>query len=62
VENRKGLVVAACATGSSTTAEREAALQMLDEMGCGAGQVTEHTPRITLGADERGKFHRGKKP
>jgi transposase len=32
VENRNGLVVAACATQSSTTAEREAALAMLDEM------------------------------
>src|ERR1039458_2320795 len=33
IENRKGLVVAACATPSSATAEREAALQMLEEMG-----------------------------
>ena len=32
IENRNGLVVAACATQSSTTAEREAALAMLDEM------------------------------
>jgi len=30
IENRHGLVVAACATQSSTTAEREAALEMLD--------------------------------
>ena len=33
MENRKGLVVAACATQGSTTAEREAALAMLEEMG-----------------------------
>ncbi len=32
IENRHGLVVAACATQSSTTAEREAALAMLDQM------------------------------
>jgi transposase len=51
IENRKGLVVAACATPSSATAEREAALQMLDEMGRSTEQVTESTPSITLGAD-----------
>jgi hypothetical protein len=51
VENRHGLVVAACATASSTTAEREAALQMLDEMGRSVEGVSEHTPSITLGAD-----------
>jgi transposase len=44
-ENRNGLVVAACVTQSSTRAEREAALQMLDEMKSRAG-------RITLGADK----------
>jgi transposase len=52
IENRKGLVVAACATLSSTTAEREAALQMLDEMGRSAERVTGPTPSITLGADK----------
>src|SRR5213078_4284602 len=31
-ENRNGLVVAACATAASKTAESEAALQMLDKM------------------------------
>ena len=45
-ENRNGLVVAVCATQSSTTAEREACLAMLDEL-----------PRdgraITLGADKQ---------
>ena len=51
-ENRNGLVVAACATQSSATAEREAALRMLDEMR----QRPENVPRgekpITLGADK----------
>jgi transposase len=51
LENRKGLVVAACATASSATAEREAALQMLDEMGRRPEAVTAPTPSITLGAD-----------
>jgi len=45
-ENRNGLVVAVCATQSSTTAEREACLAMLEEF-----------PRdgraITLGADKQ---------
>ena len=44
-ENRHGLVVAACVTQSSTKAEREAALEMLDRMKRRAG-------RITLGADK----------
>jgi transposase len=47
-ENRNGVVVAALATQSSTTAEREAALVMLDrlrETGRRAGE-------ITLGADK----------
>ena len=39
IENRNGLVVAACATQSSTTAEREAALAMLDEMQRGGGST-----------------------
>jgi len=46
IENRNGLVVAACATQSSTTAEREATLQMLDEMERGDKVVT-------LGADKQ---------
>jgi hypothetical protein len=50
IENRHGLVVAACATQSSTTAEREAALAMLDKM---ARIPTAAGPKpITLGADK----------
>ena len=45
-ENRNGMVVAVCATQSSTTAEREACLTMLDGMGREAGA-------ITLGADKQ---------
>ena len=45
-ENRNGLVVAACVTQSSTKAEREAGLQMLDGMRRRAGK------KITLGADK----------
>jgi transposase len=45
-ENRNGLVVGVCATQSSTTAEREACLSMLDGMGREAGA-------ITLGADKQ---------
>jgi transposase len=52
IENRRGLVVAACATQSSTTAEREAALRMLDQRGRSPGQVSEQTRPITLGADK----------
>lgn len=52
MENRKGLVVAACATQSSTTAEREAALAMLDERGRTPDKVDEPTVPITLGADK----------
>jgi transposase len=44
-ENRKGLVVAACGTQSSTKAEREAALAMLP-------QISDGRRRITLGADK----------
>jgi len=44
-ENRHGLVVAACVTQSSSRAEREAALEMLDGLGWRA-------PTITLGADK----------
>jgi len=52
IENRKGLVVAACATQSSTTAEREAALAMLDGRGRRPSQIQEDTVPITLGADK----------
>jgi transposase len=52
IENRHGLVVAACATQSSATAEREAALAMLDERGRSPEQVSEATVAITLGADK----------
>jgi len=44
-ENRNGLVMAACVTQSSSRAEREAALEMLDRLH-GRAQ------RITLGADK----------
>ena len=50
IENRHGLVVAACATQSSTTAEREAALAMLDEMA--RATTAPGQKRITLGADK----------
>jgi transposase len=52
IENRNGLVVAARATQSSTTAEREAALAMLDEMGLRPEKVPRANQRITLGADK----------
>ena len=52
LENRNGLVVAACATQSSTTAEREAALAMLDEMKRRAGSAAASPQPITLGADK----------
>jgi transposase len=52
VENRKGLVVAACATPSSTTAEREAALQMVDALGRRRERGSEPRRPITLGADK----------
>jgi hypothetical protein len=45
-ENRHGLVVAVCATQSSTTAEREACLQMLEE-------IPRDGRLITLGADKQ---------
>jgi transposase len=44
-ENRNGLVVAAMATEASATAEREAALQLLDRLG-------HRAAAITLGADK----------
>ncbi len=46
------MVVAACATQSSTTAEREAALAMLDAMELGAATVVSSGKRMTLGADK----------
>jgi hypothetical protein len=52
IENRHGLIVAARATQSSTTAEREAALAMLDERGRSPDRVNDQTRRITLGADK----------
>jgi transposase len=52
IENRCGLVVAARATQSSTWAEREAALAMLDELGRRPDQVTAATAAITLGGDK----------
>lgn len=50
MENRNGFVVAACATQSSKTAEAEAALSMLDELG---KSPTRGQPagQMTLGAD-----------
>ena len=44
--------MAACATQCSTSAEREAALAMLDQRGRSPGQVNEQTRSITLGADK----------
>jgi len=52
IENRNGLVVAACATQSSTTAEREAALAMLDEMQRAGGSPAAGQKQVTLGADK----------
>ena len=52
MENRNGLVTAAMATQSSTSAEREAALAMLDQRGRSPGQGNEQTRLITLGADK----------
>lgn len=52
IENRHGLVVGACATQSSTTAEREAALAMLDARGRSPDRIREQTTAITLGADK----------
>ena len=52
IENRNGLVMAACTTQSATSAEREAALAMLDQRGRSPGQVNEQTRPITVGADK----------
>jgi transposase len=56
MENRSGLVVAACATQSSKRAERQAGLAMLDSLGRSPLQVSEATPPITLGADKGYQF------
>lgn len=53
IENRNGLIVAARATQSSTAAEREAALAMLDERGRSPDKMDgTGPPPITLGADK----------
>jgi transposase len=52
IENRNGLVVAACATQSSTTAEREAALAMLEEMKWAGGSPAAGQKQVRLGADK----------
>lgn len=52
IENRNGLVVAARGTQSSTTAERGAALAMLEERGRSPDKITAGTAPITLGADK----------
>lgn len=51
-ENRNGLVMAAMATPCATSAERAAALAMLDQMGRSPGRVNEGMAAITLGADK----------
>ena len=52
MENHNGLVVAALATPCATSAERAAALAMLDQMGRSPDRVHEQTRPITLGADK----------
>jgi transposase len=52
MENRHGLIVQACATMCATSAEREAALGLLDQWGRSPGRVNEQTPWITLGGDK----------
>jgi len=52
MENRSGLVVAACATQSSATAERAAALRLLDARGRSPQAGNPTTTTITLGADK----------
>lgn len=52
MENRHGLVVAACVTQSSTTAEREAALGMLEARGRNPDPRTAAMKAVTLGADK----------
>ena len=52
-ENRNGLVVANCVTQSSTTAERAAALAMLEECGRSPERIGAATVAITLGGDKQ---------
>ena len=52
IENRNGLVRAALATPCSTSAEREAALALLDQVGRSPGSGSESLRPITLGADK----------
>jgi len=52
IENRHGLVVAACATPASATAERTAGLAMLDQMGLRADRAPVPDKQFTLGADK----------
>src|SRR5205823_1354267 len=52
MENRNGLVVDACATPSSKTAEREAALKMLEQLTRTLDAETGQPLAITAGADK----------
>ena len=52
MENRNGLVVAACATPAGNAAERAAAVRLLEQMGRSLASVDANTPAITLGADK----------
>lgn len=52
LENRNGLVVDACATKSSTTAERDAALKLLGRLPRKNDATTGKTQPITVGADK----------
>ncbi len=52
IENRNGLVMAACATQCATPAEREAALAMLARLGRSPGRGNQPTRPITIGADK----------
>ena len=56
MENRSGLVVAACATQSGKREERVAALAMLDHIGHRPGRVSAEMARVTLGADKGYQF------
>lgn len=51
IENRRGFVIAACATQASAKAEREAGLAMLDQIGLRAGEVPPDK-QFTMGADK----------
>ena len=62
VENRNGLVMAACATQASATAEREAGLNMLDAMGLTPEREVVPGKQVSLGADkayQQGDFVEG---